>query len=394
MKYVLVLNQYALPRTEGGGTRHIDLFSRLREWYPLIVASGRNHYSQATIRTKDEHFELAWVPPYAGTGPARIAGWAIFAAQAAAIGLTRQRVDVVYASTPQLLVPVAGVLVSRLRRVPLIVEVRDLWPESIVGAGALRRGSRLHRMLIRLESWIYKCADEIVVVTPGWGNHFASLGVDPNKLHVISNGSEVRDFAVTEGRDTLRSEFGIARFTAVYAGAQGPANSLDQLLDSARDLPEIDVLLVGAGSQKDRLQTRVRAEGLLNVKFLDQVPKEQLARLLNACDVGVHSVEPLPVLAQGVSPNKLFDYMACGLPVVSNAEEGLRDIISDGECGRLGAPDSLGACLRAVYEATPNQRTEWGNRGRAIVTERYSRSAAAAELEVLLLRSIATPKLP
>lgn len=384
MKHVLVLNQFALPRSESGGTRHIDLFGRIDGWVPLIVAGNRNHYSQKVFRTDDKRFRLAWVPGYTGVGLARMAGWAIFAAQAAVIGLTRRKVDVVYASTPQLLLPVAGALVATTRRAPLIVEVRDLWPESIVGAGTLRRGSRLHRVLVRLERWIYHRADQIVVVTPGWEAHFAELGVDPQKVHIVPNGTEVDDFTVAEDRDTLRRKEHISGFTAIFAGAHGPANALDLLLDAAKGLPDVKVLLVGAGSQKVRLQHRARAEHISNVEFRDPMPKAELALLLNACDVGVHSIESLPVFARGMSPNKLFDYMASGLPVVSNAEQGLREVIVDGECGYLGGPNSLRESLRKVYEATPEQRTEWGNRGREIVTARFSRSAAAARLGALL----------
>jgi len=282
------------------------------------------------------------------------------------------------------LLPVAGAIVATLRRIPLIVEVRDLWPESIIGAGALRRGSRTHRLLVGLERWIYKRADQIVVVTPGWTEHFAGLGIDLHKIHVVSNGTDLDDFAVTDSRETLRSEFGLTGFTAVYAGAHGPANALDLVLDAAKALPSINMLLVGAGSQKARLQERAAAEGLANVEFRDPIPKTEMPRLLSACDVGVHSIEPLPVLAQGMSPNKLFDYMASGLPAVSNAAVGLREVIVDGECGHLGGPESLEFCLRQVYEATPEQRAMWGDRGREIVNERFSRSAAAATLRSVL----------
>jgi hypothetical protein len=113
VRHVLVLHHYAMPRSQSGGTRHVDLFSRVDGWSPLIVASSRHHQTQKSWRTDDERFKLAWVPSYIGAGLARMAGWAIFAAQAAAIGLTRRTVDAVNASTRQMLVPVAG----RLSRV-------------------------------------------------------------------------------------------------------------------------------------------------------------------------------------------------------------------------------------------------------------------------------------
>jgi len=101
-------------------------------------------------------------------------------------------------------------------------------------------------------------------------------------------------------------------------------------------------------------------------------------------------VEPGPVFAVGMSPNKLFDYMASGLPVVSNAEHGLREVVVDGECGHLGGPGSLGASLHKVHQATPEQRTEWGNRGREIMRVRFSRSAAADGLRQILQAATST----
>jgi glycosyltransferase involved in cell wall biosynthesis len=388
LHYVLVLNQYALPRERGGGTRHVDLFSRVAAWQPVIVAAGRDHYSQESFRTTDARFRLAWVPPYRGNGLSRALGWAIYAVQATIVGLGRRRLDVVYASTPSLLAPVAGSIIARVRRVPLVVEVRDLWPETLVAAGALRAGSLVHRVLLRLERWVARSADHIITVTPGWEDHFAGLGVPSQNLTVVPNGAEPADFEVEESRAHLRTEAGLDRFTAVYAGAHGPLNAIDLILDAADALRNMDFLLIGAGSVKDAAVARVRAEGLTNVRFRDPVPKSELPRVLAACDVGIHSIVPLPLFRQGMSPNKLFDYLSAGLPVVSNAQDGLRGVIADGECGRVGGPYDLVACLRDVEAAGEVQRERWGSQGRRIVTDRFSRVAAAAALRDALETAI------
>ncbi|MDQ1536874.1 MAG: hypothetical protein QOE58_1267 [Actinomycetota bacterium] len=384
MKYVLVLNQFAIPRSQGGGTRHVELFSRVNGWEPTIVASSRKHDSRTIFRTDDKRFKLAWVPGYSGAGLSRMTGWAIFAVQAVVIGLTRRRVDVVYASSPQLLVPVAGALVSTLRRVPLIVEVRDLWPESIVAAGLLRPGSRVHKLLVGLERWIYKRADEIVVVTPGWEEHFAELGVNQEKVHVVPNGAEPSDFQVSQTRTALRLGHGVSGFTAVFAGSHGPKDGIDLVLDAAAKLPEINFLLIGAGSSKTEAEQRAQKEKLANVEFRSAIPKSELGGLLRACDVGIHAVSPMTVFEKGMSPNKLFDYLASELPVVSNAENALRAIIVDGECGYLGGPHSLSDNLRRVYEASPEQRRAWGETGCKVIVSRYSRSVSARRLEDIL----------
>lgn len=384
MKRVLVLNQYALPRTEGGGTRHIDLFGRLSGWQPLIVAAGRNHYSQGRFTTADPCFRLVSVPRYKGNGIVRMLGWCVFAVKAVAIGLTRRRVDVVYASTPHPLAPVAGVLISRLRRTAFVLEVRDLWPESLVAAGALRRGSTFHRFLTALESWTARRADRIVVVTDGWAEHFSGLGVPSSRLTVVSNGTEPLDFAVAEGRDELRRRQNIQGFTAVFAGAHGAKDGIDLVLDAAAALKDMRFLLVGAGPVKAGAMARSERDLLNNVEWRDPVPKCELPALLAACDVGVHAVTPLDVFDLGMSPNKLFDYMAAGLPVVSNAGTGLARVVVDGECGRVGSATDLAECLRAVHEAGAAQQAVWGDRGRSLVAERFSRSAAAEELRAVL----------
>lgn len=384
MKHVVVLNQFALPRTESGGTRHIDLFGRLDGWTPLIMVGNRNHHTQQVFNTVDKRFRLIRVPGQQGGGVARIIGWLAYAVQAFFLTVTRRRLDLVYGSSPHLLAPLAGLAAARLRRVPFVLEVRDLWPESIVAAGKMTPGSLSHRALTRVEKLLVTSADRIVVVTPGWEDHFVQLGAPASRLAVIPNGTEPGDFMVSESREDLRRTQGISGFTAVFAGAHGPKDGLDLILDAAARLPGIRFLFVGAGPTKKLVEARAQRESLKNVEFRAPVAKCDLPGLLQACDVGIHAVTPMTVFERGMSPNKLFDYMASGIPVVSNAEQGLRQVIVDGECGHVGGPQSLELCLTSVYEATPDQRAKWGERGREIVTERFSRSAAAKELAAVL----------
>ena len=373
-----------MPRTQWGLTRNADLFSRVQGWRPVIISASRDHYSQTVFTTTDPLFTLVPVPAYRGAGIRRMLGWAVFAAMATAKGLTTSGVGLVFASTPHLLAPVAGYVVAVLRRVPFVLEVRDLWPESIVASGNLRRGSRLHTGLVGLERFLYQRAAQIVVVTAGWEDHFAELGVSLDKVHVVPNGTEVGEPIDSAGRTTLRRRFGISGTTAVYAGAHGPANGLDQVLDAALELPDVRFILIGAGAQKGTLIDRAKRENLENVEFRSPVPKFELNELLSACDVGIHVLAPWDLLSKGLSPNKVFDYMAAGIPVVSNCREGLRDVISDGLCGRVGNFDELTDCLRDVAAASSEQREAWGKAGRSLVEDRFSRTAAATRLTAIL----------
>jgi len=381
---VLVINQFAMPRTQWGLTRNAELFSRVQGWDPVIVSASRDHYSQAVFTTTDPLFRLVDVPAYQGNGPKRMWGWVVFGARAARIGLMTKRLGLVFASSPHLLAPVAGYLVSLVRRVPLVVEIRDLWPESIVASGNLRRGSTIHRVLQWLERFLYHRAAQLVVVTQGWEEHFAALGVPADKVHVVPNGTEVADLPSATEREALRKQLGITGITAVYAGAHGPANGLGQVLDAAAKLPEVNFVLIGAGAEREALLDRSRREGLTNVEFRSPVPKSELVQLLAACDIGIHVLAPWDLLSQGLSPNKVFDYFAAGLPLVSNCADGLRAVVTDGEAGRLGSFSELGQCLADVAHASDEQRRAWGAAGREIVTTRYSRSSAAAQLTDIL----------
>ena len=383
MRHVIVINQFALPRTEGGGTRHADLFSRVQGWRTTILAGNRNHYTQDRFRTRDPYFRLVRVPRQSGGAVARLLGWVAFSLQACVVAL-RSPADLVYGSSPQPFAALAGLVAARLRRIPFVLEVRDLWPESVISAGRLAGGGLTYRFFAALERLLVTRAERIVCVTDGWEDHFARLGVPADRLVVVPNGTDPDDFKVPQTRDQLREEQGIEGFTAVFAGAHGPKDGIDLVVDAARQLPEIRFVLVGSGVGKAAAQARVRTEGISNVQFRDPVPKDQLPRLLRACDVGLHAVSPLTVFEKGMSPNKLFDYMAAGLPVVSNAAVALDRVVRDHECGRIGTSLELASCLRAVSEASPEQRAAWSEQSVRTVAGRFSRAAAAAELAATL----------
>lgn len=391
MKKVLVLNQFALPRDQGGGTRHADLFSRLSGWKPTIVAGNRNHYSQQVFETADQSFRLVKVPEQDGGARQRLYSWLSYCRQASILGL-RTRPDVVYASSPHLLAPLTGWMLARATRKPYVLEVRDLWPESFVAAGLLREHSSVHKALMLLEKFLVRRADEIVVVTGGWESHFRALGADMARYTVVPNGTEPYDLHMSAAeRETLRSQLGIHGVTAVFAGAHGPKDGIDLILDAATKCPEINFLLLGSGPVKKAAQERATSDGLTNVVFRDPVAKDELPRILAACDIGIHAVSPLPVFKLGMSPNKLFDYMAAGLPIVSNAGESVRALVGDGAVGYVGESDALVDSLRAITRASSQERRDFAARGKSLISDRFSRARAAEILGSVLDRATQSP---
>ncbi|WP_022909059.1 glycosyltransferase family 4 protein [Aestuariimicrobium kwangyangense] len=387
-RLVLVINQYAFPREYGGITRNFDMFTRLKKWTPAIVATSRHHLTGETMTAVDDRFTLMPVPAYSGNGAARLVGWGVFAAEAFAVGLAK-RPRLVFGSSPQLLAAVSAALVSWLSRVPFVLEVRDLWPESLVAGGALERGSTMHRVLVEVERRLYRHADQIVVVTKGWEDHFEALGIDVDKVNVISNGADLAEFEGSETKDQLREEFGFTHFTCIFSGSHSPYVGLDLIVDAAEHLPDVDFVLIGSGSGKQAAIDSVEAKGLTNVRFLDQMPKDRMVRVLRAGDAGLHTVSPQSVFDKGMSPNKLFDYMAAGLTVVSNARVPLRDVIQDDEVGAVVEPNDLVSAIERVRDADESTHRRWRERSRQLMVERFSLQAAADKLEAVLDKAFA-----
>lgn len=381
-RHALVLNQYALPRSEPGGTRHVDLFSRIAPtWTSTIIAGSRNHYSQKRYITSEPNFVTVPVPRMTGTPTSRLGSWLAYSVGAILASAIRPRPDVVFASSPHLFTPVCGILLSRLYRAPLVVEIRDLWPESFVAAGMISREGLAYRCLRHLEKLVVSAADTLIAVTEGWEEHFAELGVAAEKIHVVPNGSEPSEFDASEdARIKARRAYGLNGITAVFAGAHGPKDGLREILEAAAGLPQITFLLIGDGPIKAKSQNEAEQRGLNNVRFLDPVSKEDLSVVLAACDIGIHSVTPLPVFNLGMSPNKLFDYLAAGLPVASNAGLPIKRISQDCDAIVAGDHSSLGWAISRIASELPRRRHEYRQSALTLMHQKYSRARSAAKL--------------
>ena len=384
---VSVINHYAFPPGSGGITRNFDMFSRLRGWQPHFYAANINHTSGERMTVDNPRYTLVPIPQYKGNGVKRVLGWVAFAAGAGARALARPA-DVIFASSPQILSPAVGMVVAALRRKPFVVEVRDLWPESLVSGGALKEGSALHKVLQGLEKTIYAHARQIVVVTKGWEDHFREIGINVDKITVVPNGADLAEYEVKESREELRKEYGISGFTAVFSGTHANYVGLDLIVDAARRLPDVNFLLVGAGARKQWAIDEVAKLRLTNVTFHDQVPKSELVRILSACDVGLHTVSPQSVFDKGMSPNKLYDYMAAGLAVVSNAKVPIRDVISDDEVGACVDPTDLVAGIERVRDADEATMKRWHERARELMANKYSLQASVDKLARVLEKAL------
>ncbi len=378
---VLVLNQFALPMSGGGGTRHVELFGRLTDWDARILAANRHYFDQSPVSSEGILRTLP-VTPFRGNGTSRVLNWASYSAVALLRGVTSPKPAVVYGSSPHLGAALAGLMIAKVRRAAFVLEVRDLWPQILVDSGMMAETSKVYRSLRKLEKFLYQSADRIVILAEGSGPPICALGIPEDKLVFIPNGADPADFEPTEDRDVLRRRYGFEGFTAVYAGAHGPANGLDLVLDAAAELKDenIHFALVGDGVAKEALVARSHAEGLSNVYFLDPIPKTEMANLLAAADVGLHSLADVELFKTGVSPNKLYDYMAAGLPVLTNTGGDVAQMVRNAGSGLAVDPTRMAQGMRQLAQMSWAERAEMSTAGKAFMEAERSRSAMAARL--------------
>ncbi|HZR71099.1 MAG TPA: glycosyltransferase family 4 protein [Burkholderiales bacterium] len=327
----------------------------------------------------------------------RIANYLSFMASGALAAAAEARPDVVVATSPQFFCGWAGAIVSRIRRVPFALEIRDLWPESIVTVGAMRK-SALVRLLERLERRLYASASEIVTVGEGYRDRLLERGVDPTRLSVIPNGVDREVFAPRPPDRALRERLGFGdRFACAYVGTVGMAAGLDVVLRAGRLLAERgrqDVVLavVGDGAERRALAERAAREGIPNVVFTGRLPADVMPALLasvDACLVHLRAAE----LFTTVLPSKIFEAAAMSRPIVLGVRGHAERLVRAAGCGLCIAPEDASALADAVVRLAddPALAAELGEAGRQYFTARYDRDALARRYVEMLARLARRP---
>jgi glycosyltransferase involved in cell wall biosynthesis len=297
------------------------------------------------------------------------------------LGSTREcrHADVVVASSPPLLVGAAGAVLSRKWRIPFVLDVRDLWPESVEALDVPVPGPVV-RFGYRLADWIYARGAGMVAVTEGIRSGLMARGVPEEKIVHIPNGVDIGLYDTPPEPDpSLRAQLGLeGKFLCVYVGGIGPVHDVGTLVEAARHLgdePRCHFLIVGDGPEKRRLVAEAQASGLRNVTFLDPVPKRRVPAVLATADLCVYSLKRNDFF-RGTFPNKNFDYLASARPVVLAVEGESRRLVEAAGCGKVVPPADAGAMAAAIREmmALPAEtRLEMGRRGRAYAFRNYHR---------------------
>jgi glycosyltransferase involved in cell wall biosynthesis len=299
------------------------------------------------------------------------------------------RFDVVFANSPPLFVAAAGWIISALRRTPFVMEVQDLWPESAVVLGELRN-PRFIRWAEWVEQRCYARASRIVAVTQGIHERLAARGVPESKLVVVPNGSNIEIFKPdSDGGARLRAQLGLdGKFVAIYGGIYGIAQDLETVLEAARllaDRPDLALVLVGEGPQKERLAALKEEYGLTNVHMLPGQPLESMPRYLSMADLALVPLRKVDLFL-GALPTKMFDAWACQVPTVIAVDGEARQVMEKAGAGVFVEPENPQALADALLclQRAPDTRAQMGLAGQRAVLDRYSLQAAARQIETIL----------
>jgi glycosyltransferase involved in cell wall biosynthesis len=367
----------------------------------IIIATSFHHYLHRETRLRPgerwkvedvDGLKFVWLrtPPYWRNDWQRVRNMVAFMLRAWWLGRKLPKLapdmgkpDVIIGSSPHLLTPLAAYWVARHYRVPFVMEVRDLWPQTIIDMGELSAHHPITKALQALERFLYRRAEWVITLLPLAHEYIAGCGISREKVVWIPNGVDLSRFD-----SAVIPEVSHEGFRVMYLGAHGQANALDVLIRTAKVVQdqgyhEIRFILVGDGPEKPGLIRLARDLGLKSVEFRDPVPKVEVPKALREADAFFVQLGGTEVYRYGISSNKLFDFMAAGKPVFSSAEAP-NNPVEEAQCGFTippRDPEALAAAVIKLYRMPPEERAEMGKRGREYVEEHHAIAKLAARLE-------------
>jgi len=397
---VLYLHQHFTTPSGSTGTRSYE-FSRalLKRGHSVTIVCGSHHLAKTGltgdykkhirrgfIHTPEGQIEIIEInQPYSNHDGfvTRSLKFLKFSMRAIKLILT-EKYDLLYATTTPLTIGIPAMAAKLFKNKKYIFEVRDLWPELPKAMGVIRNPVILKSMSV-LEFGSYRLAKHCVGLSPGICEGIMKRGVKKHAVTLISNGCDENFLNKTKNLNKPAG-FNPDDFIAVFTGAHGEANGLAVLLDVARELKilnikNIKILLIGDGKEKSKLIKTAQEEDLNNLIFWDPVPKVELENILQQVDLGLMILKNIPAFYYGTSPNKFFDYIASGLPVLVNYPGWLADLINQNHCGVAVPPDDGKIFAQELIKLSEDKNLlkNMGESARDLAQREFSREVLAGK---------------
>ena len=394
--HILLIHQAFATLNEPGGTRHHELARYLTErGHRITVLAGQVSYltgregSRKGWLVKDapepglEIWRCYSLPGWHRSFLLRALSFISFSLSSFLVGLRISNIDLVWGTSPPILQGASSLLLARTKRAKFLFEVRDLWPAFAIAVGVPKIP-----LLIRASEWLerflYRHADRVVVNSPGFVEHVRGRGA--GVVDLIPNGADARMFDPKATGSAFRRAHGLeGRFVVLYAGAHGMSNDLDVLLQAAARLSRYDgiaFVLVGDGKEKPSLQDSSLGMGLVNLQFIPPVSKAEMPGVLAAADACIAILKPLEMY-KTTFPNKVFDYMAAGKPVILAIDGAIREVVEGAGAGLFVSPGDPAALAEEVLQLVADRRRgeAMGRAGRACLEQQFDRPLIAAKME-------------
>ncbi len=384
---VLYIHQYFVTPDEHGTSRSYWFAKKLvEEGFQVTMITSTNEYKHKkpeiidiegihVIYLKNEYSQYF-------SKIRKVYSFVTFVVRAIRQALKEKNVDLVFATSTPLTVGFIALVLKRIRKWKFVFEVRDLWPEFPIQVGAIKN-SLLIRILRKLEKTIYQKAEHVIALSPGMAEGVLNCGIPENKVTIITNMSKGDLFYPRERTDEQFLKYGIdkAKFNVAHVGAMGVANGLDTVVQTARFLQEerrddsINFIIAGDGATLPSLKQQVENWRLGNVKFIGEYDTYETSEILNCCDMSLVSFKNLPILYTN-SPNKLFDSLSAGKPIIVNSAGWTKRLVEDFDCGfyvNLEEPGDLADKLLMISKDT-EKLEEYARNSRKVSLEKFDKS--------------------
>jgi glycosyltransferase involved in cell wall biosynthesis len=402
--HILLIHQAFAALDEPGGTRHHELSRYFAEHghqvtiitSPISYLTGKARHTKIPWVEKQTDGELITIlrayayPSLHRSFAYRVINFFSFMLSSFMIGLGVKKVDLVWGTSPPIFQGLTAWALARFKRVPFLFEVRDLWPAFAVAVGVLRQPT-LIKLSEWLEGFLYHRADLVVVNSPGYIQHVQSHGA--HRVELVPNGTDTTMFNPLVDGIAFRQAHGLDdKFVALYAGAHGLSNDLGVVLQAAkRLLPRKDIIIVllGDGKDKPALQAQASHDGLDNLIFLPPIPKVEMPFALAAANACIAILKPVE-LYKTTYPNKVFDYMAAGKPVILAIDGVIREVIENAGAGipvHPGDPQALAEAILSLAN-DPEMAQRMGQQARSYVETRFDRASLASKFIGILVRLV------
>lgn len=412
---IWIVNHYAIPPSMGGLVRHyyFSKYLQKKRHNVKIFTSSKIHNTDINmIKDKslykeemEDGVEYTFVRSrdYKGNGLDRIINMidTPFKIQKAMrCFYKKEKPDVIYTSSPDLFVAFFALLFGKMHRIPVVVEIRDLWPESIVEYNGMSRKNPIIQILYQLEKWIYKKADQLIFTMEGGKEYIKDKGWDKkinlDKVNHVNNGVDLEEFAEDVKRyqiqdnDLEDEKF----FKVIYVGSVRRANNIETLVNVGKELKQrgndkIRIIIYGDGTDRESLEKRCKTEGLDNVIFKGKVEKKYIPYILSKSNLNILNYKQANTWKYGGSQNKQFEYLASGRPICSNVKMGY-SIIRTNDCGVedniISTKDYADVVLKYAEMSEEKYKQECENAKKA--AQNYDYETLSNRLEVILKKCL------